>query len=522
MSNHAMILAAYDVTGIQEYIFATNRMKENVGASLIVRDILQKNLKVFLQELLGERVSLDCGANALFRMAKEPELAAEAIYIGGGNAVILYRSVDDYEAVNQKLAIALLEASYTLVLATACIEVDSFENYGKDKEALDEKLKTVKASMQRQRPMGALPIVEQEPFYGLPVSCCLGGENVSFLQALKRRKSKEISNGQLDEFSSDKMPFALEMKDLIRSEGEDGYVAIVHIDGNDMGNQIRKKVGTMGAYETAVPEMRKLSEEIAKVYRYVFEACEAELQVLAGKEGNVVLPMRPLIMDGDDITFVCRADWGIPIAAQFLRLIAREKLEPLPEISLSACAGVALSHSHFPFKVAYEIAEFCCACAKRARRETHAEDAVHAPGYLDFHLVRGAYVRDIRRARESDAAHFPYAVAEEAKHSLSALERLLLAFGEEREGRRVWSRSWLNRLHEAYLCGADAAAFVWRACKSRGVSLSDTLCEEDARAGDGMVFDALELLEFYNPSFLKKTKEAMRHAAAMDRNSTAQ
>ena len=44
------ILAKFDVSGIQQYIFATNRLRENVGASSQVTKILEEYLPIAIGE----------------------------------------------------------------------------------------------------------------------------------------------------------------------------------------------------------------------------------------------------------------------------------------------------------------------------------------------------------------------------------------------------------------------------------------------------------------------------------------
>ena len=197
MSIEKSILAVYDVSGIQEYIFATSRISENAGASWIVGHVLKEQLPQAIlsvvEKTMGGKAITKWQNEGYFRMKEEPDLSAEIVYIGGGSAVVAYRKRSIYNEVNKAFARCLVETSYTLSLATAHIETE-FQDYGSDMgKLLNERLDAVKASMLRQRPMGALPIVEQEALTGLPVTRCFQEKDMSTLQALKRQAMR-LSN----------------------------------------------------------------------------------------------------------------------------------------------------------------------------------------------------------------------------------------------------------------------------------------------------------------------------------------
>ena len=44
-------LYMYDVRGIQDYVFRTNKMKEIIGASLLIEDLIKK---IFIKQLNEE------------------------------------------------------------------------------------------------------------------------------------------------------------------------------------------------------------------------------------------------------------------------------------------------------------------------------------------------------------------------------------------------------------------------------------------------------------------------------------
>lgn len=90
------ILAKFDIGGIQDYIFATNRLRENAGASYQVTRIMEEFLLESFQEAADEenvKVLLDWKLAELLCLQQDERIMAEIIYIGGGNAVALFRNL---------------------------------------------------------------------------------------------------------------------------------------------------------------------------------------------------------------------------------------------------------------------------------------------------------------------------------------------------------------------------------------------------------------------------------------------
>lgn len=83
----------FDTRSIQRYIFADNRLKTNIGASYLVERVFDDVLLPAVRDVLGQE-ALD---DASWESDADPrwdEMAAKARvgYIGGGNALLLFRS----------------------------------------------------------------------------------------------------------------------------------------------------------------------------------------------------------------------------------------------------------------------------------------------------------------------------------------------------------------------------------------------------------------------------------------------
>ncbi|MGR3467487.1 MAG: hypothetical protein ACU0CI_06370 [Shimia sp.] len=93
------------------------------------------------------------------------------------------------------------------------------------------------------------------------------------------------------------------------------------------------------------------------------------------EEGPVLLPMRPVLLGGDDMTAIVRADLAVQFAERFLLALeglSRERLSKLwsnldiepPVEVLTAGVGVAIQQSSHPFPMVSYMAETMCDHAK--------------------------------------------------------------------------------------------------------------------------------------------------------------
>lgn len=540
ISNRA-VLAIFDVSGIQPYIFSTSRLRENIGASIIVGHVLKSQLIEVIQDmgLRSSQLILNWDKRNSFDFISNSDIQVEIIYNGGGSAIIAFRSKNLYEEVNRRFARKLIETSYSLSFASACINTD-FQNYAEDRHKLALALEQVKASMPRQKPAGGFPICEQEGLTGLPITHIdeETKQNVSTVQALKIRAARQgmpVSINGVDRREHFHLPnelikeyvYAYEMSELELEKGDDSYVAVVHIDGNGMGAQLQRLVRDLSIldYEQAVIRMRRLSHIISQGYVERYDACLVNLAKrlkeksdslnLKSLNNKKILPLRPLIMDGDDLTFICTGRLGVPFAAALLRDLEQQELNKNDPnaLSLSACAGVALVHGHFPFHLAYEIAESCCKNAKKKRLDdkAKAEQEPFSAAYLDFHLVRGSYVSEMENLRNTvyrDKGQFilqrPYRITakpdyklEDSYDRLDYLINQLPVSGEE--GTATLPRSRLKRLYEAYLSGShEEIDILVKESETRNVKLLIN-CSPTEELGEQLIsFDALELMDLYD------------------------
>lgn len=385
-------IAIYDVRGIQDYIFKTNHAKEIVGASCLVDSIIIKGLKKYVEPLAEEeksRYMTDWENDDPHAFLTNPNVQMQVMFIGGGNAYVLFRDETVCHDVNRFLGKYVLTETYSLNLAVAVKKKG--DSYAKDYKDINAKLREIKGKMPNTMPAGALPFMKRDSITGYPISTRRKEhDTVNDYCTEAAKKRDQFPENELKKNEGEKI-----FDNMVTEKGDDSNLAICHIDGNSMGIRIREQMQDVEAYEEAIPKMRELSKDIADSFRQTFNEMINYMEKLTSK----VKPdsehklYREIIVAGDDITFVCNAKLARSAVEFFLKKIV--------EKGYSACAGIAYFNSHFPFSDAYKVAEACCESAKKcAKEEEHRGDDGEVGCYMDFQICTNVRAADLREYRK--------------------------------------------------------------------------------------------------------------------------
>ena len=128
--------------------------------------------------------------------------------------------------------------------------------------------------------------------------------------------------------------------------GDDPFIAVIHIDGNAMGKRVQQLYAREGRdWEACRQSLQRFSTGIQADFEQAFRETAA---VVAGQKGifSAALPIRPLILAGDDVCFVTAGRIALECARVFLGRL-RTKVNAEDKKPYAACAGVA----HRPHEV---------------------------------------------------------------------------------------------------------------------------------------------------------------------------
>lgn len=408
-----------DTRSIQKYVFGCNKLKTNTGASYIVDGIFTEAMVNVLKQSGLKMPDTDWDKAGALEMTKEhPDMECEIAYIGGGNMLILVRkgekSLRICRELVQKWSLKVLLEAPGLKTGVAIGEIDlSKENFQDSLQALYTQLK--------ENQNNILPQVDL-PYTGFTIECDYSGKAVNtYNKDYQRLVSAEVAakikafkpaDGKIKACFHDELgdfEFCSELESLGYKEGE-SYISVIHIDGNNMGvkfsncrDMLERKSLSLKVRKTVENAFAKLVKKIGSEY----DSYADVLDMRALKQGNKrLLPLRPIIIGGDDITFICPGRMGLQYAQAFIEAVNSENLlddklydrivkETGKQVNkkLSCCAGVAIVPAKYPFFRAYELAEQLCDEAKTLSRKDDGN-------YLDFAILHGEKYGDIKLLRK--------------------------------------------------------------------------------------------------------------------------
>lgn len=489
-----MFVSLYDTASIQPYIFGSNKLKENLGASQLVH--------VALDDWLSDAAS-KCGATR--------------DWSGGGNAVVVSNDEGTARRVATALSRRLHEEAPGLSVVCAHEPWDGAEATFRDAFAGAQRQVAERKDGRWSevvfdgagvtawcRSTGA-PAVERDS-----EGSWVGAEAAGKLAAEAEARARLEALHPLPKGYR----YTATFDELGRTRGERSMVGVLHFDGNGIGKRFRQAARGTSARASLQDLSARVNQvgtaALVDVLQWITRNLETlggagprEFQLLIGGDGQKCFPVRPIVYGGDDVTLVCDARIALDLAEALLRAWHRRSEETF-QTQAHACVGVALVHSHFPFFRAYELAEELCRRCKVALKDCEASA-------LDWQFSAGGAVTTVDAQRKTDLAFDGKVLHARPKVVVGAVPAGLTPFHQWPWFREVllatlqgdeWSefRTQLKGFSETLREGSDASKRAlerWSKAGRQlpGIATLPALNTTAFHAGMTPYLDALELLD---------------------------
>lgn len=345
------VLMILEVSRKQDYIFRARELKNNIRRSAEIAYV----------------------TGSAFFQTEAPALYTEEenlVYAGGGHTVLQFESRNQAVQFARAVTEAAVRRFPGMEIFVRILPYDRGKTPGENLTALSAALEEKKAR-------------RQASFHwqdtGVTAKCDEAGETAGVENSLQPPPQWEYP----DRF------------DLVA--GKDNFVAVVHIDGNAMGSRVARLYRQNSSdWDSCRRALRNFSDGIQQDFEQaMLDTAYALLAAAPAAMQPPYLPLRPVILAGDDVCFVCAGSLGLECARLFLEHLT-DKTNAEDHQPYAACAGVALVHLKYPFHAAYNLAEQLCANAKKFGASMDAAGGVSA---MDWHIEYGQLKDTLREIR---------------------------------------------------------------------------------------------------------------------------
>ena len=467
------------VQGIQQFIFQTNELKDIVGASELVEIICTKLFK----EIVGHRWN-----------------EASQIISAAGNVKYIFESKVECEKVVRSFPRKVMTKAPGVTISQAVVELE--DDFVKSINDLEKKLRS-----QRNKPCKSITVgrlgIERSPQTGLPITERDKENKYDASTSEKRNHNKVIklcqkSFGEKVDLKASSIPF-----DVEKMTGKNDWIAIIHADGNGLG-QVVQKIGHH------IEDFKKFSMELNNTT--IAAANDAFRKVSPENGWRQTIPIRPIVLGGDDMTVIIRGELAIEYVTEFMEKFeqysSEGNLRPILEKAgmkrLTSCAGIAFIKSSYPFYYGYALAEQLCKYAKKTEPHTSISS-------LMFHKVQDSFInnyediiqRELKTSEGSSFCYGPYFLNEGEQpngyYTIEKLNYLCKKIGEDKnEGIKTGIRQWLTLMHE------DEAKAVQRLKRLKtlnedkdSISIIEALTNSRKETEKVQAFPAYDVLTYY-------------------------
>jgi hypothetical protein len=551
----------FETKGIQRYILDSGTLRDLVGASDLVagmvspdgNDLLANVLKVcgIQDEALSRRAS---GAFIVHSATREPlerlrelwRLTASLRFPGLEMSDVL---LADAAAMEAKTAMGALERAYQDATTVAFNSAAELAPAGHSFTAFNARTGRLTTALYAYRDdVTSMDMVtEAQRARADALRGKIDGVAARFLPNAATSEPaaggfafpRNIDPREGDTYDNPLFPFR--RRGGAASGDVDSRLAVVHADISGLGQAFKRIRQASTAPTDVFKAAKAIDELVISAVREAATVCLLPYARMHSGSGKGIVPARPIVLGGDDVTVIVRADLALPFVKRLLEEIecrsealgASGNVPGLAE-RLSACAGLALVRAGRPFSMARALADDLCKFAKRTAKKGRTGPY---PSLVAFHVaqltVRESY--DELRQRELTTpdgiilTSNPYGLKSGGQGTLGLDDLVALAralapapgtgnliaavrtmFDDPEGAYRMWER-WrkvVDRENKATLHSVD------RSLEGAGFAIDRAAAGPAWPAIVGLVSDALEWLDLGLVEALGDATEAGEPAAA--------
>lgn len=411
-----------EVGGIQKYILSTGKLKEMIGGSELIESLSAKYLDDFAQ---------NNHLNILKEIRKPVDNEILPLQRNAGAMHLLFSSEANGREFLKNFGLKLLEDFPGLPIFGA-LEKCEFTSSGirEAKFKLSNKITDQRNKYPTSTGMQLLPICAEAPLDGEPaIGKVSYGKNasseiISLSSKTKRNEQLlEDSKGRLREIEPDDGvgPDLKWSDDLEEIACGSEKVAFIHIDGNDLGKRFRQELENISDKETdedktgqqapsedryqnainVIKTMSALSNTVKETTTAAFKKGLSECLKhtrSTDSKGKLLVPARPLVLGGDDVTVVIRADLALYFIDAFVKEFERYSNQELgkkdPKDKLTVGVGMVVCPTGYPFLKAFDLSE---ELVKNSKELTAHMD--NRPSSMDYIVITNDTENDIDSIR---------------------------------------------------------------------------------------------------------------------------
>jgi len=432
-----------------------------------------------------------------------------------------------------------------------------FKELSKDIVKLNRRMHKNKAKFTQYKPQGGIGITRLENQTELPAQFHSRQEYLSFPTYIKRKyeeKSKNYYEKRLIENNNylkgnKNWKFPRNLDKLGFHKGEH-HIALVHLDGNSMGKLVKNLIKNESNYGRGLYAYNKFSTELESTILNAMRRTIADLihNIIDLEEEEIIkpeknkknykslLPIRPIILSGDDITFISHGLLGIGLAENLIKNLNKERKDEKYKIdllknNLSISGGVLITNYKFPFARAYPLLEELTRSAKlkgkicnpnnknndnlfswldfqilnsgiSSNLETMRRQQYNCPGCLKPDALEKTINNNNMRMEQYNLLYRPWAIlgkwGKNETYSRFEWDYFEKKINYLKSYSSKWPRSQLKNLQKSFHISKDKIREVILENKRRNRELEDSVELESKEWTQTPYYDIIELIDYYN------------------------